>query len=108
MTYAVTAVKSGDAERLFSVLAQNNDRDHDWITDEKEASLGTDPNKADTDGDGLNDGEELAYGTKPLVQDTDGDRYSDYIEIKRGSDPLDPSSVPVIAMPWLQLLLWVD
>jgi hypothetical protein len=106
MTYAVTAVKNGDAESFFSVLAQNNDRDHDGIADKEEASLGTDPNNPDTDGDGLKDGDEQAYGTDPLVKDTDGDGYNDNLEIKRGSDPLDPSSVPVIAMPWLQLLLW--
>jgi pimeloyl-ACP methyl ester carboxylesterase len=94
MTYAVTAVKSDGSESLFSDLAQNNDRDHDGLTDEEEASLGTNPTNPDTDGDGLKDGDEEAYGTDPLVADTDGDGYSDYEEIQAGSDPLDKNSVP--------------
>ena len=78
MTYAVTAVKSDGSESFFSDLAQNNDRDHDGLTDEEEASLGTNATNPDTDGDGLKDGEEEAYGTDPLLTDTDGDGYSDY------------------------------
>lgn len=50
MTYAVTAVKSDGIESFFSDLAQNNDRDHDGLTDEEEASLGTNPTNPDTDG----------------------------------------------------------
>jgi len=94
MSYAVTAVKSDDTESFFSKLVQNNDRDHDGLSDQEETELGTDPNKADTDGDGLNDGDEQSYGTNPLVKDTDKDTYSDYVEIEAGSDPLDPQSVP--------------
>jgi len=103
--HAVTAVKSDGTESFFSNLAQNNNRDHDGLTDEEEVSGGTNPNNPDSDGDCLNDGKETSYGTNPLVKDTDGDGYNDYIEIKWQSDPLDPSSVPVIAMPWLLLLL---
>jgi hypothetical protein len=94
MTYAVTAVKSDGIESFFSDLAQNNDRDHDGLTDEEEASLGTNPTNPDTDGDGLKDGEEEAYGTDPLLTDTDGDGYSDYEEVQAGSDPLDENSIP--------------
>jgi len=83
MTYAVAAVKTGGIESFFSNLVQNNDRDHD----------------------GLTDGEEQGCGTNPLVKDTDGDGFNDGVEVKWQSDPLDPSSVPVIAMPWLLLLL---
>jgi len=93
-TYAVAAVKTGGIESFFSNLVQNNDRDHDGLTDAEEPALGTDPTKADTDGDGLKDGEEQAYGTNPLVKDTDGDTYSDYVELQAGSDPLDPESIP--------------
>jgi len=94
MTYAVTAVKNDGSESFFSDPAQNNDRDHDGLTDEEEASVGTDPTNPDTDGDGLKDGEEEAYGTDPLITDTDGDGYSDWQEIEAESDPLDENSVP--------------
>ena len=93
-TYAVAAVKTGGIESFFSNLAQNNDRDHDGLTDEEEVDLGTDKTKADTDGDGLKDGDEQAYNTNPLVKDTDGDGYNDNTEIQAGTDPLDPASVP--------------
>ena len=92
--YAVTAVKSDGTESFFSELAENNDRDHDGLTDSDETSLGTNKNNPDTDGDGLNDGDEQAYSTNPLVKDTDGDTFSDYEEIQAGTDPLDPNSVP--------------
>jgi hypothetical protein len=95
-TYAVTAVKSDGSESFFSGLAQNNDRDHDGLTDAEENSLGTNPTNPDTDGDGLKDGEEEAYGTDPLVTDTDGDGYSDWEEIEAESDPLDENSVPTL------------
>ena len=65
------------------------DSDHDGLTDEEEASWGTDPNNPDTDGDGLTDGEEVkVYGTDPLKADTDGDGYSDGQEIQAGYNPL--------------------
>ncbi len=41
------------------------DRDHDGLTDAEEASLGTDPAKADTDGDGYSDGTEVQNGSNP-------------------------------------------
>lgn len=48
------------------------DTDNDGLTDEEEAKLGTDPNKADTDGDG----------------------YSDKTEVDTGHDPLKPAEKP--------------
>jgi pimeloyl-ACP methyl ester carboxylesterase len=94
ITYAVTAVKSDGTESFFSNLAQNNDQDHDGLTDAEETELGTDPTKADTDGDGLKDGEEQAYRTNPLVADTDGDTFNDGDEVAAGTNPLDPNSIP--------------
>lgn len=70
--YAVSAVKADGTESFLFDMVENNDRDHDGLTDEKKTSLGTDVNKPDTDGDGLNDGEEYIYGTNPLLIDTDG------------------------------------
>jgi hypothetical protein len=57
------------------------DRDGDGLSDNEEATLGTDPARADTDGDGLQDGEEVAGGTDPTQGDTDGDGIPDGQEI---------------------------
>ena len=104
-TYAITAVKHDGHESFFSNTAQNNDRDHDGLTDDDEISYGTIIDNPDSDGDGLKDGEEYLHGTDPLVKDTDGDGFTDYSEVRAGSDPLDENSVPPpMAMPWLMLL----
>jgi pimeloyl-ACP methyl ester carboxylesterase len=50
--YAVSSVKTDGTESFFSDMVQNDDRDHDGLTDAEEAILGTDPAKVDTDGDG--------------------------------------------------------
>lgn len=92
------------------------DSDGDGLTDDEEASIGTDPNVADTDNDGLKDGEELniyktdplkddsdgdgskdgdevnSYKTNPLNQDSDGDGLPDGDELKRNTDPMKPDS----------------
>ena len=54
------------------------DTDSDDLSDEREAELGTDPNKADTDDDGLMDGKEVEIGSDPLKADTDNDGYTDF------------------------------
>jgi pimeloyl-ACP methyl ester carboxylesterase len=92
--YAVSAVKANGTESFLSEFAENDDRDHDGLTDAEETALGTDMNLADTDGDGLKDGDEIVYGTNPKLKDTDGDGYWDQAEIRSGSDPLDPQSIP--------------
>jgi Bacterial TSP3 repeat/von Willebrand factor type A domain len=51
---------------------------------------------ADSDGDGLSDDEEATYGTDPELRDTDQDGLSDFFEVMVSSpghelDPLDPS-----------------
>lgn len=68
--YAVTAIKIDGSESFFSNMIQNDDRDHDGLTDIQEAELGTDPSKVDTDDDG----------------------YSDTMEYLNNTDPLDPTS----------------
>ena len=71
------------------------DSDHDGLSDEEEATYGTDPFKADTDSDGLTDGDEVIYfNTDPTNPDTDGDRISDGQEVRVGTDPKDPNSFP--------------
>ncbi|KAA1426801.1 Stk1 family PASTA domain-containing Ser/Thr kinase [Nocardioides antri] len=51
--------------------------------------------ETDTDRDGLSDEEEASAGTDPNNPDTDGDGFRDGREVEEGSDPLDPLSVPV-------------
>jgi hypothetical protein len=70
------------------------DTDGDGLSDDEEASLGTDPGNVDTDGDGVQDGGEVSAGTDPLAADTDGDGFTDGEERDLGSDPLDPASFP--------------
>lgn len=43
------------------------DADQDGLTDQEEASLGTDPQNADSDGDGYSDGVEVESGYDPLI-----------------------------------------
>ncbi|MCU7917430.1 MAG: hypothetical protein KZQ95_03625 [Candidatus Thiodiazotropha sp. (ex Epidulcina cf. delphinae)] len=60
----------------------SDDRDNDGLTNQQEASLGTDPNSADTDNDRIWDGEEVnMFNTNPTLSDTDGDNMTD------GADP---------------------
>lgn len=64
------------------------DTDRDGLTDEVEATLGTDPATVDSDGDTLADGEEvLLRGTDPLKTHTDGDAVSDDSEVANGTAP---------------------
>ncbi len=72
------------------VKCETTDTDGDGLTDEEEADLGTDPNKADTDGDNLKDGAEVdVHGTDPTKADTDGGGVNDGVEVAHGTDPLD-------------------
>lgn len=67
------------------------DVDWDGISDEDEATLGTDPQRIDTDGDGLSDKQEIdETKTDPTKADTDGDGFSDLTELSNGYDPLVP------------------
>lgn len=70
------------------------DSDHDGLTDEEEATLGTNPNEVDTDGDNLYDYEEVkVYQTDPLNPDTDGDGYLDGEELLHGYNPKGPGKL---------------
>ncbi len=65
------------------------DSDHDGLSDEQEATLGTDPNNADSDSDGLPDAKEVnTHQTDPNAADSDGDGLSDADEINtHNTDP---------------------
>src|SRR3989344_3273338 len=70
------------------------DADGDGLTDEQEASLGTDAQNPDTDGDGLFDGEEInAYHINLLNLDSDSDGYRDGDEVKSGYNPNGPGKL---------------
>ena len=101
------------------------DTDGDGLTDDEEATLGTNPEFPDTDGDGANDGDEVAAGSNPMDgtstpgnivdtdedglrddqeavigtdpnnADTDGDGFEDKEEVDAGTDPLDLNDFPV-------------
>ena len=75
---------------LLSDYAQNDDRDHDGLSDAQELALGSNLNLADTDGDKLTDSQEYSLGTDLARADTDGDGYSDYVEVLAKTNPLDP------------------
>lgn len=70
------------------------DDDSDGLSNNREVSLGTDPNNPDTDGDGLNDGQEVnQYGTNPNQQDTDGDTLIDGDEVNNfKTSPINPDT----------------
>lgn len=97
------------------------DRDRDGLTNAYEASIGTNPRRADTDGDGWTDYDEVVYGSNPRDRgqgvdddgdglyriyetdyyftdpndpDSDNDGWDDYTEAVYGSDPNDPADVP--------------
>ncbi len=89
-----------------NALARNGqvliDSDGDGISDDDEATLGTDPTLMDSDGDRLSDGVELRMGLRPQFTsdganinvitgcnaetDTDGDRLNDCEERVLGTD----------------------
>lgn len=73
----------------------DRDTDDDWLNDNKEWTLGTNPSDPDTDGDGLDDCVELNYyPTDPKNPDTDGDGFSDGDEVAAGSSPNNPVVTP--------------
>lgn len=50
----------------YSGASRSVDSDNDFLIDERELKLGTDPNNPDTDGDGYLDGIEVENGYNPL------------------------------------------
>lgn len=72
-----------------SPIRSLQDSDGDRLSDQEEASLGTNPKLPDSDGDGLFDYEEAKiYYANPLNPDTDADTVSDGQEVRRGTNPL--------------------
>ena len=70
------------------------DPDGDYLSNQSEFNLNTNPNLLDTDSDGLSDGEEVNnQNTDPIDSDSDDDGLSDGEEINNyNSNPLDSDS----------------
>jgi hypothetical protein len=64
------------------------DGDNDGLSNQAEATAGSDPFNPDTDGDGMLDGAD----PKPLSSDLDHDGLSDADELAAGTDPLTPDT----------------
>ncbi|WP_405413867.1 gliding motility-associated C-terminal domain-containing protein [Maribacter sp. Asnod1-A12] len=82
-----------------------NDCDGDGLTNDEEATAGTDPYNADSDGDGIDDGTEVntdntdptndcdSNGGTPLsTSDCDNDGLTEAEEATAGTDPTNPDS----------------
>jgi len=89
---AASATQTAAFSQTQAALSGTGDSDGDGLTNEREASLGTNPLLPDTDGDRLLDREEVeTYQTNPLVPDTDADRAPDGDEVQTHlTDPRNP------------------
>jgi TolB protein len=89
---SASATQTAAASQTQAVLSPTGDQDGDGLTNEREASLGTNPLQPDTDADRLTDRDEVeTYQTNPLVPDTDSDRLPDGDEIQTNqTDPKNP------------------
>lgn len=100
-----TAVASGDPAQCDTLTNADDaanchdglgsgDKDHDKLSADFEAQLGTSDTNPDTDGDGLTDYDEhFIWGTDPTNPDTDGDGFSDGEEVSGGYNPLGPGKL---------------
>jgi serine/threonine protein kinase len=86
------AVSTATADAMTAEA--EGDNDGDGISNNRELTLGTEPDNPDTDGDGLNDGQEVnQFGTNPNQQDTDGDTLLDGDEVNKfKTSPINPDT----------------
>ena len=89
VTYDFMEVRFDESVSPEELAKIGLDSDDDYLLDDIEVQIGTDPFLADTDNDGLSDNEELMeHKTDPINPDTDGDGYLDGEEVEHGYDPL--------------------
>lgn len=82
--------------------ACDSDDDNDGLSDEQEASLGSDPYQADTDGDGVKDGSDNCLLTANADQsNTDGDGQGNACDPDDDNDgtPDESDNCPFLASP---------
>ncbi|MBI4406876.1 MAG: right-handed parallel beta-helix repeat-containing protein [Candidatus Kerfeldbacteria bacterium] len=77
----------GGGEAVYIYSRPDPDDDNDGLSDEDEASYGSDPLDADSDDDGLEDGWEVDNGISPTDTDSDDDTLTDYDEVQYGTNP---------------------
>jgi gliding motility-associated-like protein len=77
-TNSIVINSTEDIIAFFIIDDPNLDTDGDGLTDQVEATVGTDPNNPDSDGDGENDAVEVGDPNNPT--DTDGDGIIDAFE----------------------------
>ena len=89
---AASATQTAAFNQTQAALSGTGDSDGDGLTNEREASLGTNPLLPDTDADKLLDLAEVeTHLTNPLLPDTDADRLQDGDEIQTHlTDPRNP------------------
>jgi hypothetical protein len=89
---AARATQTAAAGLTQAALSGTGDQDGDGLTNEREATLGTDPLLPDSDNDRLTDREEVeTLLTNPLDVDTDDDRAQDGDEVQTYlTDPKNP------------------
>ena len=84
ITVSVSVTDSyGESDTSSRNIYIRADSDDDGLFNQREDSVGTDPNNPDTDDDGLLDGSEVVeHEISPLDSDTDGDGIADGREVK--------------------------
>ncbi len=83
---------NGENSSVTGLAFAAADADGDGLSDDEEATLGTDPQDPDSDDDGLSDGAEVnTHQTNPLDADTDDGGVNDGVEVGLGTDPLVPA-----------------
>ncbi|WP_436928150.1 DUF7343 domain-containing protein [Halosimplex amylolyticum] len=81
--------RTASASTPVAVVRKSGDLDGDGLSNQREASLGSELRGTDSDGDGIGDALEVdTYGTDPTDADTDGDDLSDGAEVhEHQTDP---------------------
>lgn len=83
-TYQVNVLRDLDHDTLPDI--RDTDIDGDGLLNEREAVIGTNPEKTDTDGDGATDKEDLFPTDEKYSSDIDGDGTADEIDTDNDND----------------------
>lgn len=114
------SINQGDSQRVSiasSINLSDVDSDNDWLSDEIEIEMGTNPSLRDSDGDDLTDYQEVCFDgdcssyspysegrdTDANNADTDGDGINDGDEVESGRNPLLNEAVLIVIINSLLL-----